>query len=246
MPINNIETQEFVICGCPRTGTTALMHLLNHSHKVFVTNELGNYTWGDDWNLRLKYAKDDSLLMDYFHSKQIDIDKVAQYSNNRTFFEVLSEQYKIPIVGDKYHSYALKHDFECIRSYKPDIKFIFTIRDPKAVIASSLRSKEKNIWSFSSLEQAAQMWYNYNLAIFRCIDKLDKSQYLVLRYEDCCKNLTKMIRKLSIFFEEILEFEENPESLYIPTNLDTWKTELKSLSYRIPKHVQSLMELMGY
>ncbi|WP_369012531.1 sulfotransferase, partial [Escherichia coli] len=34
-----------VICGCPRSGTTALVDYLNADSRVFVTHELCNFIW---------------------------------------------------------------------------------------------------------------------------------------------------------------------------------------------------------
>lgn len=240
---------EVVICGCPRTGTTALCSLLNSCGDAFVFNELNCYSTDKAaFYTRLEKIREVPDFYNFNASRDIVIPQgltVQPYEIPR----LIAREKQLSVVGDKVPGYVLLPEVRRIIRNKPNIKFIFTIRDYRAVIASSLRAYlqgKREYWTFDRIEQAAFMWFKHTRSIFSAVDFINPSNFIVVRYESSVTQQEALMNRLRAFFQANLLPCNPVESIYVPTNVNSWRNELGSYMSQIPKYVVEYGRLLGY
>ena len=245
---------QIIIAGCPRSGTTALKNLLNTQHNTCITNELKSYA-GDN------AAFIDRLNSSWFTNfsneckkKNIDPELFRDY--------VIEDKTKTPeylhslgyqIVGDKFPGYVLPElSNRIMQQARKGVKCIFTVRDCRAFIASSLRFYTRGVdpnvnqWVFCTIHEACEHWVRFNKGLQDLIRNIAPENYMIVQYEKAVRNNTKLVKRINKLTEG--QWTATPEETtgYHPVHVDTWKTEHPEIDQYLSEDALRLMELYGY
>ncbi len=228
------------ILGAPRSGTTLLAKLLEHTRygRAFETHFIPGYykklqQYGDlslfpnfkklvtdilnervvmHWELNLDIEAFFNRLDTPITYNQI-INQLCLISENKTKHEYW---------GDKTPQY-LEH-IDIIYHLFSNAKYIVLIRDGRDVALSLL----KKTWGPNNIYACAQYWKKLNSRIV-LLEKLAKPEQLFyLRYEDLLNQCPQQIKKLNHFFNEsniTLDKEKLCASVNT-SNSDKWKAQL--------------------
>lgn len=142
------------ICGCPRSGTTALVRLLN-SHKSFVLGmeRYKYYANHKDIN-RINHRSFESDTFFKLQDSQTNI-------NWKYFYDDLVDKHQsgVKYLGDKYpHYYRF---YQQINRNLNDVKWIFIVRDVNSIARSynARAANPKDKWSIkANYIKAVEHW----------------------------------------------------------------------------------------
>lgn len=218
--------KEIAVCGCPRSGTTALVRLLNLSDKTFITNELSFY---GSYDLEKRYQ-----IVKELQSKNYDVSWIP-YCKSNIAIEI-NDRYQLNVIGDKTPDYVLKNNFDFIRKNYPQVKFIFCFRCCRDFVCSSLNAFDKTeMWAHSSIIDACDMWYNYTKSAFDCIDELPDNSFACIKYESMTDR--QIVNNIEIVLNEDLRIHPIPlnsflRDKYYRYNFD-FSDEIKKLDKKV-------------
>lgn len=202
------------ITGCPRSGTTMLASILGSHASSIVTPE-------SDFFIEFLYKKlkrkTDSVdiseflkfLNENYRFKQwkIDANKISCTSSHVNFenFNSLIEN-TVSLFAEKHqknlnskinridHTPSSIKSFDVLVELFPSAKFIFIIRDPRAVYASV---KDLD-WGANTALKLAEIWNEY-VTYYFCLEKLHPEKVLLVKYEDILTNPELNVKKLCDF-----------------------------------------------
>ncbi|WP_161158635.1 sulfotransferase [Vibrio eleionomae] len=174
------HNKEFLfISGCDRSGTTALVRLLNNHEKICLGMERYKGLITKDCVSRLN--KDRFKKENFFNIKDEETNIQWDY-----FYDPLKEKFDdCDIVGDKVPRYFQIYDD--IESAFPKAKHIFIIRDPFDVASSwKVRAKDKNDINWVSTNDVSRSIQVWNMSLKKAYHflKAKNGNMLVTRYED--------------------------------------------------------------
>lgn len=251
MSLSQLNQNNFIaIGGCPRSGTTALVDLLNLSGSVFITRELRIFRC---WNFPIgpkilnhklhpgrgpaKVFKQHQLDFQQFRKSKASGRDIAKYVTNKTDL----------IFGDKLPRYYL-YGIRVLAKRFPNMKFIICLRDGRAIIASQIRiyKKGKSIASFiaENIPKAEPLWIRACENIKYHLSQPYSNRIHIVRYEDAVTDTPKLFVDLRNFLKIDIPYPLGHN--YKPTNLDSWKTELPNMMDRISPRFKELLEEFGY
>lgn len=239
--------KELIICGCPRSGTTALAALLSHDKKTLVMNECGNLVWDKNkFKDRLKAKSKEKLFGRWLREKNINptyfINNYYRYP--RLMLEMLAYDYSFEVVGDKCNEYILPENFNRINH--TNRYYIFTVRDCRDFVASSLTNYSQGVreqWTFDNVESACECWSNYVEAIINTCTYNNKIKYKMLKYEKWCDRPEQLVLSLSRFMDYDFKIP-NPRGGWHPVHLGRWKQEIPDI--KLTPRAHKLMEELLY
>lgn len=217
--------EEVIITGCPRTGTSALGALLYHSEGVMITNELSTYHSNKNAisvSLDLVNPHLDRAL----ELKGWSIDNLTDYLSGDF------EDHSIKLFGDKNPAYCCDTFLpQHLSTTYPDFKYLFCYRDPCATVSSFLRrsTRENDVtaaWYSRCPDDALDIIIKYTLNWATLLYPKVKNKKIIV-YEDYCEDLNRLMQELNKFFGITLTIHE-PERIYLPVNVDTWKSDLSA------------------
>lgn len=242
------QVKEVIIGGCPRTGTTALAALLSHDPKTLIMNECTNYTWGiNKFPDRLERLFNSMDFLASISLKGITRDIFEEYADRpRELPLLLAEKFGFEVVGDKCPHYVQEKIMNNILSLERDIKFIMTIRDCRAVVASSIRNYiigSTEPWVTGDIKEAIQMWVDFNESLLKYIE--EGREILLIKYEDAVSDVYNTIETIGGFLDYKFSIDD-PEGGYHAVHLYDWKNELPDIDRFIDGRARELMVLFGY
>jgi hypothetical protein len=172
--------------GCsPRSGSTLLTRILDSHSRIAAPCEIGipKYFEGDAEKYDLVKDKYKQICSYY----QADFEQC--YRDPRILFDRIRarEGKECLVIKDPRQSLFLQ---TIVRDF-PDARFICLVRDVRAV-AMSVMFRDRPLIGFIR-------WYEYNLAIWRSLQKVDKQQSFLVRYEDMLNDPERSIGKLVEF-----------------------------------------------
>lgn len=209
----------FFIVGSPRSGTTLLVRMLNVHSRIFVPPETAFFRalWfesngtaanvhGDDveafaaayaqWRpLRLLGISPDELIALARRSPTHD----AFFMQLMGWLGERAGRQSCTLIGEK--SPVHLHHVGLIRQLFPKARFIATVRDGRAVVASRMKHPHWN----SNLVTFSREWVKDSRTIRRLRSWLAPEDYLEVRYEDLVKAPEQGIRRVCEFLEADFE-----------------------------------------
>jgi len=248
-----LEELPFIaIGGCPRSGTTALTDLLNIDGSLFITREFRIFRcWRHPIGpLLMKHKMNPNRASSaVFKKHNLDIETVSKITNGKSVTNFVTKKLpNLKYFGDKLPRHYLYFTIEIANRF-PNMKFIFCLRDGRAVIASQIRlfkgGKSRANFIAKSIPSAEHLWLEGCEYLERNLNcKSLKDRIHVVRYEDAVADPKKTIRQISRFLGIGKLSIEGHE--YKPTHLDTWKTELPNMEDRLSKKFKKKLKRWGY
>lgn len=191
----------FVIVGCPRSGTSLLRCMLDSHPEIAIPHEthfidkILQFDWEKD-----RFAAVDFLLTHHgFPSLKIEETFILETAINSqtavSFLHSLYSQYgnvrSKSIVGDKSPKMALSVGL--ISKHIPSIKIIHIIRNPVDVASSLLKAK----FGPDTLEESSSLWVD----VVNSVHKQKQRGSLVheVYYEDLIDNTNIVLTEISDF-----------------------------------------------
>ena len=206
--------KKIIITGAPRTGTTALGGLLTHSTNVLVTNELGLF---EEYPRRY-YERRGALLRDGTNARYLELKGLTEKDIDNFFIGDFKNKGSLEFIGDKYPDYCLTVErCEALCRKHSDAYFIFTYRDPCAVVFSGMKRSEiekdeRAGWFFFDVEETTRKivsrtsnWLNFILP--------NVKNKIIINYDHYVNNVGLLINDLNTFLDTKLDIY-NPELLY--------------------------------
>tara|TARA_R110000824_G_scaffold112318_2_gene261405 strand:- start:193 stop:906 length:714 start_codon:yes stop_codon:yes gene_type:complete len=236
--------KKVVMTGCPRSGTTALCTVLSHDPRVFISNEVGNFSYGkDNFGDRVKYALSKeyvSWMLDNKNISQDDfLDKVS--GSRQEYCSIIHNEYQQEVVGDKLPGYI-----ECLLDIyreNPDAYYIITLRSVQHFVTSSnnhFAAGKRNIWTFETIDEAQKYWVEQNSNLIVDVGQMipQGAKLILIRYEDIGPNIDQTIKRISDFLGYEIKVH-NPRGGFEPPHRPIRKFTPSS-------QAQFLMDILGY
>lgn len=268
----------FFCIGPPKTGTTLLARLVDEHPDIACLFE--SYALYPDSPSSLFHSKSDKWKHHGFERRELDQWAQAwlrhsasvtrtddwqglQRARELTFQEALpsaltqfARRCGAVSVGDKWCWYISSLDV--VRRVFPRAKFIYTVRDPRAVWNSGQQFRSRKRGDSVLAEQLAQDK--------RISPSLSGSEFLTVRYEDLVLRSEATLEKIHRFLEvrplhERLQARALNQDPYprrwdwvpeasqplAPKHVDKWRIQLSSSEVgRITERAQSFMATYGY
>lgn len=233
------------ILGAPRSGTTFLASLLEHSSygAPFETHFIPKYLRKLDSYGRLDERQNfKALLSDILSERPVQQWKLEV--NLDDFYDRLDPDFSYsniintlistkrggkPHWGDKTPNYL--ENPEILNTLFPKAKYIFIIRDGRDVALSLL----KKPWGPNTIMACGDYWSRLNRNYLRFSRKLQKESIYALRYEDLLKDTEHHIRSIYDFLGENIT-EDRVRRLAASVKGDNsgkWQSQLSQKQLRI-------------
>ena len=267
------------ITGCPRSGTTMLASILGNGDSCVVAPESHFFI-----DFIYKHLPNDSAiaskaeLITFFNNnyrfKQWRIEasniKISPENINSSNYIAIIEN-TIKLFAEKYskptdseiirvdHTPSNIKDFDTINELFPKSKFIFLVRDPRAVFSSIKRLD----WGPNSSLKLSKLWIEYAAAYFAVKSRYQNRIFLI-RYEDIINNPQPQIKKLFDFIGieyndavlegdgfNVPEYTASQHALVGKTldknRIDKWKKEIKKEDVQIiESQCRAVMHAFNY
>jgi len=240
-----------LIGGSPRSGTTALLHLLNSNPHVFISSEenvfkslqtLEGLLGSRDRRSRKmngqmrELSPRETLTMDNIHRYNMDV--TAVWPTLRFIYERHHQQIHsglpLQVWGDKLPAYA--QNILKVLSL-PGVRYLHITRNPYDVVNSMLRRTKaarqgKDWWTaVTEFDKMIEVWAESYLAIEKYEDQ---QNVLHLHYEQLVFDFQQSSLKICRFLKSDLHFEnllvDDPSLHYVRSNLT------EDMVKRISKH----------
>ena len=211
-PIDPIGARDFIICGCPRTGTSLLAAALFQPPEIVVVME--------PWDgLRLAPAQ-------LFASLHEEIDRTGRIERGRLDVRALSESRRVqwmregsyPVEVETAPDYLLGIKWPAFWRYLdllPDAKFLVTVRHPAATIASFKHAGGRLVQGLNydvafnrrmnvtlqeeTADRALRRVLLHDYINLRILPHLDRANVFVVRYERWFEDPEGLITDLGAF-----------------------------------------------
>lgn len=204
------------ITGCPRSGTTMLASMLGNGDSCFATPESDffiNFIYKYLPNSFSNVRKDVFLryLSNNYRFKQwninaVNIDELPEsidYSNFNTVIEnTIALFLKHHTETNIKEGIRIDHTPSSIKYFQtlielfPKSKFIFIVRDPRAVYAS-VKGLD---WGANSPLRLSEIWREYVMCYFT-LQKLFPDKVHLIKYEDILKDPREKLKELCGFLQ---------------------------------------------
>ncbi|WP_250433640.1 sulfotransferase family protein [Hanstruepera flava] len=202
------------ITGCPRSGTTMLASMLGSDSNSIVTPESDFfiefiYKYLSKQSDSVKISKYLRFLNQNYRFKQwqIETEKIKELPEevNFTNFKTLVEN-TVSLFAEKQlndsnkgllridHTPSSIRYFDILVDQFPKSKFIFIIRDPRAVYASV---KDLD-WGANTALKLCEIWNEY-VTYYFCFEKLFPNRICLVKYEDILTSPELHLKRLCDF-----------------------------------------------
>jgi Sulfotransferase family len=215
------------ICGCPRSGTTALVRLLNSHNSLAIGMERYKY-YASSKNI--SRINQEAFKSDTFLNLQADQTNI----NWKYFYDELIDKYqsRVKYLGDKYpHYYRF---YQQINQNLGNVKWIFIIRDVVSIANSyNARAADPNDqWSKeANFKRAVEHWNESLVSTWKYQKNNPNPQLFVCEYERLFNYDLDYLNSMLDF----LEVEPDPQT-------EAFFTEMKQawLDHKVAKPPSSL------
>lgn len=233
--------KKIIITGCPRTGSTALVYLLNQSKDVLVTNELAVFHYSDqafNKTINNEFIVNEAIRL--AGDKNWNINDIINLRNG------LIENTNFKFMGDKRPDYCCGFaTMNFLIENHQDAYFIFTNRNPCATAHSFIKRsiKEKN---------TSADWYalDYDTATNTIVNRTNNwlntlypnvKNKLIVNYDDFVEKPANLVQILENFLGDSLEIKQ-PESTYCNKNCFEYKLNMSDKEQKVVNHKFSILK----
>ncbi|BAZ45972.1 sulfotransferase [Chondrocystis sp. NIES-4102] len=223
------------VCGCPRSGTTALVKLLNSHNSIGIGMERYKY-----------YASKDKI--NKINPSSFEEDRFFDFKEDQTniiwsdFYDNLKIKYanKITYLGDKYPHYYNFYS-ELNQEFR-NTKWIFMLRDIVDVAMSydHRAANPLDKWSEKADYTKAVVHWNDSLAKTWKYIKTNKNKNLfVCQYEKLFAYDESYLKSLTDFLD--VDFSQEISSFY-STMTKNWKLRIEQKANIQPKKLEYIQQ----
>jgi hypothetical protein len=236
------------IIGTERSGSNLLRHVLNSHSRIAIPHppHFMRYfsgiaaSYGDlaQERNRRRLARDMlALLAVHIHPWEcaIDEDRVTRESSPTLFGVVaaIHEQYLASTGKARWgckSTFMIRQVAAAVAEY-PDAQFLWLVRDPRDVAASSRRS----IFSTYHPYLTARLWREDQACGFQAQEALGERRLLLLRYEDLVVRPEPTLRRLAAFLGEdyeprMLDFHRSDEARKSAALSESWRNTSRPIN----------------
>ncbi|MET3649993.1 sulfotransferase family protein [Phyllobacterium ifriqiyense] len=190
---NPAEASPIIVCGCQRSGTTALVRILNEN-EIMISNEWALFAW-PAWEQQFSLAA-------WLENKNAAVERNTwlqhwnhkmQYSGHEAelgFTSALHSIYRNRNAwrwGDKWSDYVFHID--PIRRHFPQAKIIYIYRDGRDVVASMLRKGMAK-----TVQEGFERWVN-SINAWRSWEH--EVEHLAVRQEDLMQHPDQLAGRIA-------------------------------------------------
>lgn len=253
-----------LITGCARSGTSALARFLSTHRRFCIFNEYSlYYQSADDMSLwhRIRTMREDNpppkkVSSDVATLKRRMLEELPLPASNETTRNWLfgAVQNSSQIHGDKMPYNYLANMHEIVGRY-PRAKFLITLRDGRAVIASQIRQfncairsgRKPSRWMKPSVAEAQYLWLRSAKAWLR-LRSNPPAPCLEIRYEQSVQSPADLAKAICAFVgityraDDFREFFDQ----YRPVNAETWREEIKDIEDQLSDEFLDALGQLGY
>ena len=252
-----------LITGCPRTGTSALARTLSTHPQFCIFNEYQLFSQNQNFNIweYIQKPKKDNpppkkISPDMASLRTKIRQEIPHPATNEItknwLFDTLDPE--VAIYGDKmpYNYLARIHDI--VNQY-PEVKFLITIRDGRAVVASQIRKFNLAIengitpspWMKSTVEEAEYLWLR-SARKWLELRTSPPAPCLEIYYEQAVESPEDIARKICRFVDIKFRKEEFAEFIaqYRPVHVDAWREEIVNIENKLSSEFLDALGKLGY
>ncbi len=198
---NRMNQNYLFVCGCPRSGTTALVELLNSHHSFAIGMERYKY-YANRKNINR--INQDSFTSDFF----FDLKNNQTNIQWKYFYNRLRDKYqsKVKYLGDKYpHYYRF---YNRINQNLTQVKWIFIVRDITSIAKSyNARAADPNdTWSEQAdFKKAVDHWNESLVETWKYQKQNPNSNLFICEYEKLFSYDLEYLNRILDFLEVEIE-----------------------------------------
>jgi len=214
------------ICGALRSGST-LFHLMLNSHPNmsnpgefdFLFDRISDTGAFPSVQSYIEYLSSNRI----FNSKKLIVDDSLSYP------ELIQSFIRQKAEKNKFFSLNVHRNFDHAHLLYPDAKYIHLLRDPRDVARSSIGMK----WA-GNVYYGVNHWINTEKSWDRLKLKLNKEQYLDIKFEDLISDTKSTLMKVCEFIgvefsDEIFNYQQSSTYGKPDTSLiNQWQRKLSS------------------
>ena len=253
-----------LITGCARSGTSALARLLSTHDRICIFNEYSLYSHPvleeSVWH-RIREMRNDNpppiKVSDDMASLRLRLadelpSEVSAKTIRNWLFGLLNNP--VQVYGDKM-PYKYLASMEEVTEQFPSVRFLLTLRDGRAVVASQIRlyytavegGIEPERWMQPTVQEAEHLWLR-SAKKWLSLRSAPPAPCLEVRYEQATQSPEDLARRICDFVGMEYHEEEFQEFLqsYRPVNTDTWRDEMPDIEAQLSDEFRDVLGQLGY
>jgi len=253
-----------LITGCPRSGTSALAHLLSTHEQICIFNEYSLYwppvleksVWHRIEGMRLDNPPPEKIADNASVFRREYTQNLPNPVSDREVRDWLFGKAQTPltIYGDKM-PYLYLDNIAKIAARFPEVKFLLTLRDGRAVVASQIRqyrlARERGAepmrWMCETVAEAEAIWLR-SAKKWLEVRQNPPAPCLEVRYEQATQAPAEIAKQICDFVG--IEFQEGQFAKFIaayePVHADAWREEIPDIDQQLSAEFRRALNQLGY
>ncbi|MDA9981495.1 sulfotransferase [Gammaproteobacteria bacterium] len=252
-----------LITGCARSGTSALAQALSTHRKFCIFNEYQLYvhrpdafgTWPHVQRMKHDNHPPKKVSSDLAQLNSRMLRELPPASNQSTINWLFGLIETPPSVyGDKMPFQYLRRIHKVVKEY-PEAKFLITIRDGRAVVASQIRQYHLAIekgdtpapWMNPTVREAEYLWLR-SAKTWLQLRSRPPVPCLEVRYEKAVQSPQQLAKSICNFTGIKYQAAEFADFLgtYRAVHVDTWREELENIEDQLSDEFRDALRQLGY
>ena len=253
-----------LITGCARSGTSALARLLSTHDRICIFNEYSLYSppvlEESVWH-RVRGMRDDNppprkISENTASLKESFLRELPRPACDQTTRDWLFGRLQNPVqaYGDKMPYRYLEIMEETVQRF-PGARFLLTLRDGRAVVASQMREYrhavecgvEPDRWMQATVHEAEYLWLR-SVKKWLSLRANPPAPCLEIRYEEATRSPADIAKRICEFVGMEYRAEEFQGFLksYRPVHDDSWRDEIPDMEAQLSEEFRDALGQLGY